>query len=159
MSHAAATRLTRRAPHRRSAGDGYRLFISEKLPWPSEEVSVKVLYLATSGAGDPTKASLPLHIAANGSVEADQVCAVVLAGDATELILRETADRIEGVGIPPARELLQKLFDNAVPVYVWKACAVARGATDEDLMWMKAHWTTPPELARMIEQFDRIVSL
>lgn len=79
---------------------------------------MKFLYLATSGAGDPTKASLPLHIAANGSVEADQVCAVVLAGDATELILRETADRIEGVGIPPARELLQKLFDNAVPVYV-----------------------------------------
>jgi predicted peroxiredoxin len=81
-------------------------------------VSVKVLYLATSGAGDPTKASLPLHIAANGSIEAGQECAVVLAGDATELISRQTADRIEGVGIPPARELLQKLFDNAVPVYV-----------------------------------------
>jgi len=27
---------------------------------------MKVLYLATAGAGDPTKASLPLHIAANG---------------------------------------------------------------------------------------------
>ena len=25
---------------------------------------MKVLYLATTGAGDPTKASLPLHIAA-----------------------------------------------------------------------------------------------
>ena len=31
---------------------------------------MKVLYLATTGPGDPTKASLPLHIAANGSVEA-----------------------------------------------------------------------------------------
>jgi predicted peroxiredoxin len=81
-------------------------------------VSVKVLYLSTSGTSDPTKASIPLHIAANGSVEAGQECAVVLAGDATELISRETADRIEGVGVPPARELLQKLFDNAVPVYV-----------------------------------------
>jgi predicted peroxiredoxin len=79
---------------------------------------VKVLYLATSGTSDPTKASLPLHMAANGSVEADQECAVVLAGDATELIARETADRIEGVGVPPARDLLQKLVDNAVPVYV-----------------------------------------
>jgi predicted peroxiredoxin len=81
-------------------------------------VSVKVLYLSTSGTSDPTKASIPLHIAANGSVEAGQECAVVLAGDATELISRETADRIEGVGVPPARELLQKLLDNAVPVYV-----------------------------------------
>ena len=31
---------------------------------------MKVLYLATSGASDPTKASIPLHIAANGPVEA-----------------------------------------------------------------------------------------
>ena len=79
---------------------------------------MNILYLATSGASDPTKASLPLHIAANGSVEAGQECAVVLAGDATELVSRETADGIEGVGVPPARELLQKLLDNAVPVYV-----------------------------------------
>jgi len=79
---------------------------------------MKVLYVATAGAGDPTRASLPLHIAANGSVEVDQECAVVLAGDATELVDRETAERLEGVGIPPARELFQKLLDNQVPVYV-----------------------------------------
>ena len=79
---------------------------------------MKVLYLATTGSGDPTKASIPLHIAANGSVEAGQECAVVLAGDATELISRDTADRVEGVGVPPARELLRKLLDNEVPVYV-----------------------------------------
>ena len=79
---------------------------------------MKVLYLATTGAGDPTKASLPLHIAANGSVDAGQDCAVVLAGDATELVARQTADGVEGVGIPPARELFKKLLDNEVPVYV-----------------------------------------
>ena len=79
---------------------------------------MKVLYLATAGASDPTRASLPLHVAANGSVEAGQECAVVLAGDATELVSRDTAERVEGVGVPPARELFQKLLDNAVPVYV-----------------------------------------
>ena len=79
---------------------------------------MKILYLATTGAGDATKASIPLHIAANGSVEAGQECAVVLAGDATELVSRETAERTEGVGVPPARELFQKLLDNQVPVYV-----------------------------------------
>ncbi len=79
---------------------------------------MKVLYLATSGAGEATKASIPLHIAANGSVEAGQECAVALAGDATELISRATAERVEGVGVPPLRELLQKLLDNQVPVYV-----------------------------------------
>jgi predicted peroxiredoxin len=79
---------------------------------------MKVLYLATAGAGDPTRASLPLHVAANGSVEIDQECAVVLAGDATELVARETAEGVEGVGVPPARELIQKLLDNQVPIYI-----------------------------------------
>jgi predicted peroxiredoxin len=79
---------------------------------------MKVLYVATTGAGDPTRASIPLHAAANGSVEVGQECAVVLVGDATELVARETAERVEGVGVPPARELLQKLVDNQVPVYI-----------------------------------------
>ncbi len=79
---------------------------------------MRLLYLATTGPGDPTKASIPLHIAANGSVEAGQECAVALAGDAVELVRRETAESVEGVGIPPARELFQKLLDNQIPVYV-----------------------------------------
>ena len=79
---------------------------------------MRVLYLSTTGASDPTKASLPLHIAANGSVEAGQECAVVLAGDGVELVSRETAEGVEGVGIPPARELFQKLAQNAVPIYI-----------------------------------------
>ena len=79
---------------------------------------MKILYLATSGAGDPTKASLPLHIAANGSVEAGQECALVLAGDATELVSKETAEQVEGIGVPPVRDLFRKLLENRVPVYV-----------------------------------------
>ena len=79
---------------------------------------MKVLYLATAGASDPTRASLLLHVAANGSVETGQECAVVLAGDATELVSRDTAEGVEGVGVPPARELIQKLLDNQVPIYI-----------------------------------------
>jgi predicted peroxiredoxin len=79
---------------------------------------MKILFLATAGAVDPTRASIPLHIAANGSVAEGQDCAVVLVGDATELVSREKAELVEGVGVPPARELLQKLVDNGVPVYV-----------------------------------------
>ena len=43
---------------------------------------------------------------------------MVLAGDATELASRDTAERLEGIGIPPLRELLAKLVDNQVPVFV-----------------------------------------
>ena len=79
---------------------------------------VKILYLAITGASDPTRASIPLHIAVNGSVEAGQECAVVLAGDATELVSRGTAERVEGVGVPTVKVLFQKLLDHQVPVYV-----------------------------------------
>jgi predicted peroxiredoxin len=79
---------------------------------------MKILYLATGGALDPTRASIPLHIAANGSVAEGQDCAIVLVGDATELVSRERSEQVEGVGVPPAKELLQKLVDNRVPVYV-----------------------------------------
>jgi predicted peroxiredoxin len=79
---------------------------------------MRILYIATSGAVDATRASLPLHIAANGSVEASQETAVVLVGDATELVARATAETVEGVGVPPARELLAKLVAHEVPVYV-----------------------------------------
>ena len=79
---------------------------------------MKILYLATAGGSDATRASIPLHIAANGSVAEGQECAVALAGDATELVSRENAERLEGVGIPPMKELLQKLIENRVPVYV-----------------------------------------
>ncbi len=79
---------------------------------------MKILYLAAAGPTDPTRASIPLHVAANGSVSEGQECAVVLVGDATDLVSREKAERVEGVGIPPVKELLQKLLDSRVPVFV-----------------------------------------
>ena len=44
---------------------------------------MRLLYIVTKGMGDPTLASVPLHIAANGSVDIGQEVSVVLAGDAT----------------------------------------------------------------------------
>ena len=61
---------------------------------------------------------MPLHLAANGSVEAGQETAIILVGDAAELLLGDTAETLEGVGVPPARDLLAKLRDHAVPVFV-----------------------------------------
>jgi predicted peroxiredoxin len=79
---------------------------------------MRVLYLTTSGTGDPTRASIPLHLAANGSLEAGQTPVVVLLGDASEIVIGDNADRIEGIGLPPLRELVAKLRDHEVPVYV-----------------------------------------
>ena len=79
---------------------------------------MRISYFVSAGTADPTRASIPLHLAANGSVEVGQEVSIILGGDATELLVGDTAERLEGVGVPPARELLGKLRDHAVPVYV-----------------------------------------
>lgn len=79
---------------------------------------MKITYFVSSGTADPTRASIPLHLAANGSLEVGQDTSIVLAGDATELLLGDNANQIEGVGVPPLRDLLNKLRDHEVPVYV-----------------------------------------
>jgi predicted peroxiredoxin len=79
---------------------------------------MRLLYIVTKGMGDPTLASVPLHIAANGSVDIGQQVSVVLAGDATDLVIDDNMQRLEGVGVPPARDLVGKLKEHEVPVYV-----------------------------------------
>ena len=76
------------------------------------------LYMVTAGASNPTLASVPLHLAANGSIEIGQDVSIVLAGDATEIVLDDNDKRLQGVGVPPMRELLSKLKEHQVPVYV-----------------------------------------
>src|SRR5918994_1670552 len=83
-----------------------------------KEDEMRLLYIVTKGIEDPTLASVPLHIAANSSVDIGQEVSVVLAGDATDLVIDDNLQRLEGVGVPPARDLLGKLKEHEVPVYV-----------------------------------------
>ena len=79
---------------------------------------MKITYFVSAGMSDATRASVPLHLAANGSVEVGQETSIILGGDAAELLVGDNLETLEGVGVPPARELLAKLRDHAVPVFV-----------------------------------------
>ena len=79
---------------------------------------MKITYFVSAGTADATRASIPLHLAANGSIEVGQETSIILGGDAAELLMGDNAELMEGVGVPPARELLAKLRDHAVPVFV-----------------------------------------
>ncbi len=79
---------------------------------------MRITYFASAGAADATRASIPLHLAANGSLEVGHETSVILGGDAAELLIGDAVERIEGVGVPPARDLLAKLRDHTIPVYV-----------------------------------------
>jgi predicted peroxiredoxin len=79
---------------------------------------MRILYMTTAGSADPTRASLCLHLAVNGSVEVGQEATLVLAGDGAELIKADVRERLEGIGIPPLRELFAKARQHDVPVFV-----------------------------------------
>ena len=52
---------------------------------------MQLLYIVTKGTEDATLASVPLHIAANGSLEVGQDISVVLVGEATDLVIADNA--------------------------------------------------------------------
>ncbi|MFN2526018.1 MAG: hypothetical protein ABR505_07110 [Actinomycetota bacterium] len=79
---------------------------------------MRFVYMGTAGAADATRASIPLHLAANGSIEVGHDTSVVLGGDAADLVLGDNIETLEGVGLPPVRELVAKLMEHQVPVYV-----------------------------------------
>ena len=79
---------------------------------------MKVAYLSTVGSSDPTRASIPIHLAVNGSVELGHEVELLLAGDATELVKPGTAEALQGVGVPAMSDLLGKLIDHRIPVFV-----------------------------------------
>jgi predicted peroxiredoxin len=78
----------------------------------------KLLVVTAVGVQDPTRASLPFHIAVNGAVPAGQECGVALVGDATDLMKREIAQGLRGVGVPPLADLLAGCVQKGVGFYV-----------------------------------------
>jgi predicted peroxiredoxin len=77
-----------------------------------------LLIVTAAGPEDPTRASVPFHIAANGATPAGVEVAIALAGDAAELLKPDVIANVVGVGLPPLRELLDKCLDQNVHVYV-----------------------------------------
>jgi predicted peroxiredoxin len=77
----------------------------------------KLLITGTHGAEDPTRASMPFHIA-KGAKEAGFDVDIVLANDAPVVLKDAVRDSLQGVGLPPLKDLLQFAVDNNLRVYV-----------------------------------------
>ena len=78
----------------------------------------RMLYIATHGPDDPTKACMPLHLAVNGAVEAGMEAEVNFAGDAAVLIQDQYIDTLVPLGLPPLKELMTKAREKGIALYV-----------------------------------------
>ncbi len=77
-----------------------------------------LLIVTATGPLDPTRASVPFHIAVNGAKPNGTEVAVALAGDAAELVKPDVIANVLGLGIPPLRQLMDKCLEQDVAVYV-----------------------------------------
>lgn len=116
-----------------------------------------LLIVASTGPEDPSRASIPFHIACNGATPNGTECAVTLAGDATELLKPDVIANVFGIGVPPLRELLDKCMAQSIRIYVCKGCAEARGVLPE-MLTRNASFVTAPEVVRLTMEADRVLS-
>ena len=77
----------------------------------------KMLYVGTAGSDDPTRAGFPFNFAL-GAVDAGHQAEIFLAGEAAYLMKEEIANALDPVGMTPLREMLQKVVEHRVPIYV-----------------------------------------
>jgi predicted peroxiredoxin len=76
-----------------------------------------ILYVSTFGSDDPTRATLAFGDAL-GAIDAGHEAMIALAGEATYLMKETVARAVQGVGWPTVGELLQKVVEHGIPIYV-----------------------------------------
>jgi predicted peroxiredoxin len=75
------------------------------------------LFIGLHGSEDPTKATIPF-LMANGALDAGYQTAIILVGDAVVLMNSTVADNVQGLGFPPLKELMAKVFTAKIPIYI-----------------------------------------
>jgi uncharacterized protein involved in oxidation of intracellular sulfur len=77
----------------------------------------KLLYIATHGTDDPTRATFPF-LMAKGALDAGHETGIMLMGDAALLIKEHIAEQIKGIGVPPLKELMDFLVSKNIRISV-----------------------------------------
>ena len=77
----------------------------------------KLLLTGTHGVDDPTRATLPFHMA-KGAIEAGHEVSISLMADAPLVLKNDIRDAIVGVAMPPLKDLFQFAIEKGVRVYV-----------------------------------------
>ena len=77
----------------------------------------KLLYVGTCGTEDPTQATFPF-LMAKGAIEGGHQPGITLMGEAAPLIKDHIAQQVQGIGIPPLKELMEFVVANEVPISV-----------------------------------------
>lgn len=77
----------------------------------------KIFVVATHATDDPTKSTLAF-ITAVGAIGAGKEVTIGLVGEAVYLAKEAVAKAVHGVGFQPLPELIEKVVQAKIPVYI-----------------------------------------
>ncbi len=98
---------------------GVRLCIAarQRAIMESKLIMPQLLVIASSGPENPTRATLPFHLA-KAAKEGGKDVAIVLAADASPMANPTIRENVTGVGFPPFKEFYAFMQESGVPVYI-----------------------------------------
>ena len=77
----------------------------------------KIPFVGTHGTDDPTRATFPF-MEAQGVIEAGHEAGIILMLEAAPLIKDHIAAQVQGIGVPPLKELMDFLVARNVRISV-----------------------------------------
>ena len=117
----------------------------------------KLLFVATHGAEDPTRATFPF-MEAKGAIEAGHETGVILMMEAAPLIKDRVAAQVHGVGVPPLTELMSFLHSHHVRVSVCEPSGRALGVVEADFRGKNSGFGSSIDAANAYAGYDRVVT-
>jgi uncharacterized protein involved in oxidation of intracellular sulfur len=82
-----------------------------------ERFMPQLLFMGTAGLEDPTRATIPFHLA-KAAKESGIDVAIVLGADASLLVRPGVRENVHGVGFPPLKDLYAHARTTGIPLYV-----------------------------------------
>ncbi len=107
----------------------------------------KIVVIATHGADDPERATLPF-VAANGALAMDVKATVILQGSAVLLALKGVAEHVFAPGLPALKEALDSFTKLGGALLVCTPCIKERRITQELLV----EGAKPIAAARLVQE-------
>lgn len=117
----------------------------------------KILFVATHGTEDPTRATFPI-MEARGALEAGHETGVLLMMEAAPLVKDSVAAQVQGVGVPPLNELIEYLRNQGVRISMCERSGRALGVTEEDFVGKNSGFGTSADAANAYANYDRVVT-
>ena len=93
----------------------------------------KIAIIATHGAEDPERATLPF-VVANAAQAMDTKAVVILQGYAVTLAVKGEPERVLAAGLPPFKDLVDSYLKQGGELLVCTPCIKARQITPEMLI-------------------------